>query len=201
MENIMMWDSDVRSNVFLIQHTVISLIISTLSVTTFHRNMLWKDELSLWKDVAIKSPHNPRGHNNLGNAYKKTGDRDSALIEYELAVKLNPSFSDAHNNLGVLYRDRGLLNEAIKEYKLAARYSSTYYKKTIYENLGTVLAEKGLIDEAINSFKEALKIDPANGDILYNIGFLYAKTGLRDIAIRFYTEAVRVNPDDLGARQ
>ena len=76
-----------------------------------------------------------------------------------------------------------------------------YYKKVIYENLGTAFSEKGLVGEALHSYKEALKIDPANSDILYNIGFLYAKLGLPDMAIKFYTEAVRVNPEDLGARQ
>lgn len=197
----MMWDSGVQSKNLLVQYIILSFTISILSVTTFHRNMLWKDNLSLWKDVTIKSPSNPRGHNNAGNAYKEMGLKDLAFIEYEIAVKLNPSFSDAHNNLGVLYRDRGLLDEAINEYISAAKYSSYFYKKIIYENLGTAFAEKGLIDEAINSFKEALKIDPANGDILYNMGFLYAKMGLPDMAIKFYTEALRVNPDDLGARQ
>lgn len=197
----MMWDSGVQSRGLLIRYILFSLIISILSVNTFHRNILWKDNLSLWKDVAIKSPSNPRGHNNAGNAHKEIGQKDLALIEYEFAVKLKPSFSDAHNNLGVLYRDRGLLDEAIKEYLLAARYSSILHKKVIYENLGTAFAERGLIDEALHSYNEALKIDPANGNILYNIGFLYTKLDSPDIAIKYYSEALRVNPDDWGARQ
>jgi len=183
------------------QHIVLSFIISALSITAFHRNIIWKDNLSLWKDVTIKSPSNPRGHNNAGNAHKENGQKGLALIEYEFAVKLKPSFSDAHNNLGVLYKEEGLLDEAINEYILAARYSSIIHKKVIYENLGTAFSEKGLVGEALHSYKEALKIDPANSDILYNIGFLYAKLGLPDMAIKFYTEAVRVNPEDLGARQ
>lgn len=183
------------------QYIVISLIISAISVATFHRNMLWKDNLSLWKDVAIKSPSKPRGHNNLGNAYKEKGLRDLAFIEYKVAVRLRPSFSNAHNNLGVMYKGEGLLDEAISEYILALKYSSHVYKINIYENLGTAFAQKGLIYEAINSYKEALKIDPAKGDILYNIGFLYTQLGLPDMAIRFYSEAIRVNPADAGARQ
>jgi len=183
------------------QHIVLSFIISALSINAFNRNIIWKDNLSLWQDVTIKSPSNPRGHNNAGNAHKEIGQKDLAITEYEFAVKLNPSFSDAHNNLGVLYKEEGLLDKAVKEYLLAVKYSSVFYKKIIYENLGTAFAEKGLVDEALHSYKEALKIDPANGNILYNIGFLYTKLGLPDTAIKFYTEALRVNPDDLGARQ
>ena len=180
---------------------VFAFIIFMLSIITIHRNSFWRNDLSLWKDVAIKSPGNPRGHNNLGNAYKERGEKDSAFIEYKTALKLNQTFSNAHNNLGVLYKEKGLLDEAINEYILAARYSSIIHKKVIYENLGTAFSEKGLVGEALHSYKEALKIDPANSDILYNIGFLYAKLGLPDMAIKFYTEAVRVNPEDLGARQ
>ena len=181
---------------------VFAFIIFMLSIITTHRNSFWRNDLSLWKDVAIKSPGNPRGHNNLGNAYKERGEKDSAFIEYKTALKLNQAFSDAHNNLGVLYKEKGLLDEAINEYVLAAKYSSSsFYKKTIYQNLGTALAENGLIDDAINSYKEALKIAPADSDDFYNIGFLYSQKGLTDMAIKFYSEALRVNPYDIGAKK
>lgn len=94
-----------------------------------------------------------------------------------------------------------MLDEAINEYISAAKHSSYFYKKIVYENLETAFAEKGLFDEALNSYKEALKIDPANGNILYNIGFLYTKLGLPDMAIKYYSEALRVNLGDWGARQ
>jgi len=181
---------------------VFAFIIFMLSIITIHRNSFWRNDLSLWKDVAIKSPGNPRGHNNLGNAYKERGEKDSAFIEYKTALKLNPTFSNAHNNLGVLYKEKGLLDEAINEYVLAAKYSSSsFYKKIIYQNLGTVLAENGLIDDAINSYKEALKIAPADSDDFYNIGFLYSQKGMTDMAIKFYSEALRVNPYDIGAKK
>ncbi|MBI5893435.1 MAG: hypothetical protein HZB79_07280 [Deltaproteobacteria bacterium] len=46
-------------------------LLFSISITTYFRNIIWNDELTLWEDVVKKSPEKARGHSDLGLAYYK----------------------------------------------------------------------------------------------------------------------------------
>jgi hypothetical protein len=46
----------------------VTLLIVALTAASHMRNLVWRDEVSLWSDVTRKSPHLPRGFNDLGMA-------------------------------------------------------------------------------------------------------------------------------------
>ena len=49
---------------------------------TYQRNFTWKDDFTLWSDVAKKSPEKYRTHNNLGFAYSNIKEQyNLALLE------------------------------------------------------------------------------------------------------------------------
>lgn len=54
--------------------------------TTFHRNIIWRDNLSLFRDAVAKSPEFADIHNELGVALVKNGDCMSARPHFEFAV-------------------------------------------------------------------------------------------------------------------
>jgi len=49
------------------------VLIACLSVLTYQRNAIWKDEFTLWEDVARKAPHKMRPYLNIGIAYSSAG--------------------------------------------------------------------------------------------------------------------------------
>ena len=58
---------------------------------TYQRNFTWKDDFTLWSDVAKKSPEKYRTHNNLGFAYSNIKEQyNLALLEYHRALRINP---------------------------------------------------------------------------------------------------------------
>jgi tetratricopeptide (TPR) repeat protein len=61
--------------------SIVVVVCVALSLLTITRNRVWRDELTLWQDVAAKSPHKARVLANLGWAYL---NRD----EYEMATRL-----------------------------------------------------------------------------------------------------------------
>lgn len=51
---------------------LVLVLVGVLSWTTHHRNAVWGDTLTLYKDAVKKAPNKPRNQGNLGVAYAKT---------------------------------------------------------------------------------------------------------------------------------
>jgi tetratricopeptide (TPR) repeat protein len=77
--------------------------VLVLSLLTYQRNLLYRDEVSLWSDTVRKSPVKARPHNNLGHAYAMQGDWDRAIEEFRIASRLDPDYALAKNNLRDAY--------------------------------------------------------------------------------------------------
>ncbi|MBI4823379.1 MAG: tetratricopeptide repeat protein [Nitrospirae bacterium] len=97
----------------------LALMPLVLSPATYKRNTVWGSEISLWEDVARKSPNKARVYNNLGAVYEEKGLIDNAIKHYQSAVRLKPDLIEAHYNLGIVYIDKGDLDKARKELEMA----------------------------------------------------------------------------------
>jgi tetratricopeptide (TPR) repeat protein len=86
-----------------------------LSGAAYARNAVWKDETSLWEDVAKKSPNKARPHNNLGVAYRSEGLTDMATEEFKIVLRLAPDDIMAHYNLALIYLRKGNTDMAQSE--------------------------------------------------------------------------------------
>ncbi|MEK6590200.1 MAG: tetratricopeptide repeat protein [Nitrospinota bacterium] len=138
--------------------TAIICIIITLSIATYKRNTVWRDEVTLWEDVVLKSPNKARGHNNLGFIYKAQGRLDESIREFQSSLKINPDHIKARRNLGTVYQMQGNLEEAIEQYKIALKLKPN--NAMIHYNLGTAYQQQSRILEAREEFIHALKIEP-----------------------------------------
>ena len=59
--------------------------------------MTWRDDATLWEDVARKSPEKARAFINLGFTYASLGFLDRAIAQYEIAVQRAPLQADVHH--------------------------------------------------------------------------------------------------------
>jgi tetratricopeptide (TPR) repeat protein len=136
----------------LIELIVLIAVILIYGWSTYQRNLVWKDELSLGLDIVKKSSTKARGYNYLGLAYHKVGDIDNAILQYKKSLSLNPFYADAYNNIGISYFYKGSVDKAITNFKHAIEIDP--YHADAHYNLGVVYGEKGLIDLA---YKEMCK--------------------------------------------
>jgi hypothetical protein len=83
-----------------------TVLVLAFCLFTYQRNMLYRDEVSLWSDTVMKSPNKARPHNNLGHAYALQGDWDRAIDEFRMAARLDPDFVLAKQNLRDAYLHR-----------------------------------------------------------------------------------------------
>ncbi|MBI5598336.1 MAG: tetratricopeptide repeat protein [Deltaproteobacteria bacterium] len=117
-----------KINMAVAATVLIATTVLPLGAAAYMRNRIWRDGLTLWSDVAAKSPAKARGHINLGHYYADAGRLDDAVREMKLAIRLKPSDAAAYYNLGVVYRDKGMVNDAIGEFKEALNMEPSHEK-------------------------------------------------------------------------
>lgn len=141
---------------FLTELILVSTLILLYGFTTFQRNPVWKNDLSLWLDNVKKSPMKARAYNYLGLAYHKARDFDNAILQYKNSLYLNPFYADAHNNIGISYFNKGLIDIAIKHFKHAIEIDPSH--SDAHYNLGIAYGEKGLTDLAYEEMRKGIKL-------------------------------------------
>ena len=174
-------------------------LLLTVSLFTWQRNIIWKNEYTIWKDVTLKSPGQGTPHINLGNAYIRRGVLDKAEREFFLALEVNDLDARAYSGLGVVYFQKGLLDEAIKIYQFIITGKPDFAPG--HNNLGVVYMEKGLIDEAIKEFKITIRLDPNFPDAYANLGLAYKNKGLLKEAMENLEQALTLSPEHRDARR
>ena len=102
----------------------------------------------------------PIGYYNLGNAFARLGESDSAITAYRRAIEQrNGGYSRAYNNLGVVMLREGRWDEAYESFIAALKLESFRYAEASY-NLGRLYAARGQSDLAVREWRRALVVDP-----------------------------------------
>jgi len=174
---------------------LILLVVTVLplSAAAYQRNRVWKDEITLWRDVAGKSPFKARTHINLAFVSYNQGLTEEAVKEYRTALRLKPGIASVHNNLALVYYNQGRIDEAIEEYKVAIRLKPEI--ALAHLNLGLAYSNKGYADEAIEEFTTALSLNPRLTAAHFNLGLAYLRQGRPDKAEEEFKTTIRLKPD------
>ena len=54
----------------------------------------------------------------MGRAYQSLGDFDRAIIAYDLALALDPTYQQAYYNKGLAYQEEGMFVQALNRYHI-----------------------------------------------------------------------------------
>lgn len=146
---------------------VMLLVASALSVATFNRNSLWRNEIAFLENEVKLSPGKARAHYQLGKVYALNGRFEDAIQQLKTAIAIN-SYLDAHYNLAFVYHSLGRLPEAEQEYMntIKLRFASV----DAHLNLGVVYAQQQRWEEAIREFRTTLLIAPGDRNAAENLG-------------------------------
>jgi tetratricopeptide (TPR) repeat protein len=182
---------------------VVAVLVLVLAAAAHQRNEVWQSGVSLWGDVVRKSPQKVRGYNNLGNAYGRLGDYDSAIANLEKALTLRPEmpvsryyYAEIHYNLAVLYDLKGMTGKAGEHYKASIGLRPS---ADAFNNLGVLYMKRGLTDAAVGLFQYALTADPGYVNAHFNLGEAYLRKNAPAMAVAQYLEFLRHRPDHVQA--
>jgi len=169
---------------------VLTLII--YSVSTVIRNHVWKNDITLWSDAAIKAPSSFRARYNLADSYSKSGDFGLSAREYTAALKLSPDSVPANHNLGVMFLRLNEPDLALKQFMKTTALSPEHSPS--YVSIGNILASRKEWVKAEESYQKALRIDKDNSDALSSFGLTLMHQGKFSSAIPYLTRALQAKP-------
>jgi protein O-mannosyl-transferase len=161
----------------------------TLSYLTVRQIGIWKNGIVLWTYVIQKEPEKlPFAYDNRGIAFAKLGQLDRALDDYNTAIALDPSSTDAYNNRGLSLDEMGLREKARADFEKAIALNPRNY--LAYNNLGVSYGKDGLYQRSIDYFLKAISIHPQYADSYCNLGLSYFNRNQYDRALENYNKAI-----------
>jgi type IV pilus assembly protein PilF len=115
-------------------------------------------------------------YNVAGLVYAQLKEDRLAEENFQTALQINPSDSDAHNNYGRFLCDRKQEREAIKHFLAAVRNPLYPTPERSWVNAGLCARRSGDLAGAEGYFQNALKMRPGNAQALYQMADLaYAR--------------------------
>jgi tetratricopeptide (TPR) repeat protein len=184
------------------------LLIVLFGLTAYKGQRIWKDDLTLWRDISLKSPYHPLPHSNYGLALSNNGELDEAIREFNIA--LSPEMNDTPrglaitaNNLALVYLDKGEYERAEMWFRKALEYDPSYGKT--YYHMGLIYYINGELTGSADSYreaeryvKEALKRYRYYGRANLLLAKIYLRTGEADKAVKEARAAIDIGlPENL----
>lgn len=180
-----------------------------MGIVAWQRNHVWRDEVSLWRDVVKKTPYNQRAWLNLSVACRQAGDLDCAKEASQKTLELYPE-PLAFMNLGNIMQDTGRLDESESLYEEAIKRAEVdsiteEMKRSViklsYYELGNVNFKRHDLKRAEDYYRKALEIDPEYSYAWNNLGYVLMKQNRCDEARYALFRAIELSPEDRLARE
>ncbi len=137
-------------------------------------------------------PNLPEVHYLLGETAALTNQTDKAAQEYQVALKLDPSYVDAYNALGELYQRSDRPQLALQTYIDAAKYSPT--NGEIWQKLGLQFEKEGNLFEASSALQNAIKFRPNDIPSYIGLGRVFLNLRNPEDAKIILEHAAKITP-------
>jgi tetratricopeptide (TPR) repeat protein len=136
----------------------------------------------------------PLCHNVLGVLYKKRGNFQKAVEEYQKAIALDPDNSAYLTNLGAAYLSMQQPQKAL-DVLLRAK-SKNGNDPEVWLNLGAIYGELQRNEEGLFAFERAKELGGESPKVYLGMAVIYAQKGDRDEARRIVESALQKYPGD-----
>ena len=153
----------------------------------------FNDAKKIFSEILKNEPNNFAAYNNLGNIYFILGNLDSALQNYDNAIKLKKDFADAFNNKGNVLIKLNKKKDAIESYQKAIQFNKAHFQA--YYNLGAALKEQKKFELAVENYKKAKKLKPDYLEVYIGLGNLYLEIKNNNLALECFEDAIKIKPN------
>ncbi len=134
-----------------------------------------------------------RTYYHRGNDCYEKNDFDRAIENYNMAIVLNPNFSEAYFNRGLAYYNKKNYEKAISDYNKSAELDPR--NPVIYNNRGDAFYRKQEFENAILDYDKAISLNPNYLKAFYNRGLAYACQQDYERAIEDFNKVIELNPE------
>ena len=180
------------------------VLLLTCGLLTLSRNVVWSDELTLWRDAVAKSPAMPRPHAHLGNALRQVGELQRAEEAFKATLALDPQHRAARTNLANLHYEAGRAEadagraqqhyrRAVREYEQVLALDSTYVEAL--NGLGNAYRTLGDGDAASHYYHRVISLQPHFAQAYFNLASLLVEHRDYGQAVDVFKRALELEGD------
>jgi tetratricopeptide (TPR) repeat protein len=157
-----------------------------------------QEALDLFTRAQRLDPNGPKPHYYIASALERLGEPDSARVEYETAIRINPKYVEALTGLGKLLRKQGKKPEGTAKLEEAMKYNPKD-PPAVYA-LGQAYLEDKRYDDAEKIFRKGTLLK--QGRALFLAGTALALEGKGDLkqAEELFIRARETDPNNLRVR-
>ncbi|MEQ1829127.1 MAG: tetratricopeptide repeat protein [Pirellula sp.] len=146
-----------------------------LGVVTYHRNSVYRSEISVWTDSVEKSPTNVKVWVGLGGLHAKAKSLEQARACFARALQLDPNCVSAHAQFAGLLIEQRDYAEA-KVHLDAALLINPQDLEAI-SNMGHLLFDMGNFQDAVSFYQATLLARPDNVELRLSLAAALIQDG------------------------
>jgi Tfp pilus assembly protein PilF/mono/diheme cytochrome c family protein len=146
-----------------------------------------------------KNPRDFEAHYNLAAMLQAKDKLDSAIQEYESAVRLRPDDPAGNNALGTAWVAAGHPEQGVGYFQVALKARPNYFDA--HYNLGLALASQNDFEGASQQFDLELKLQPDDANAEANLGAAMAEMGRFPEAKAHFERALQIDPNQALAKE
>ncbi len=139
----------------------------------------------------------PNYYYDQGLEEQNNGRLKEAQRLYEIALELNPDFSNAYNNIGVIHDKNGNDQSAMEFYNKAINANHNSF--IAWYNKGDMHLKLGQLEDALIALNRSIELNDNYYNSHYDKGLALLKSGKYQDAIKATEFAVQVNPEKWDA--
>jgi tetratricopeptide (TPR) repeat protein len=137
------------------------------------------------------------GHYHRGLGLLLQGEYDDAILEFNEALRADPTNPRYYNSRGNAWRAKGEFDIAISDYNEAIRRDPNF--AFAYNGRGSAFYNKGELDRAIADYSEVIRLDPTLAAPYNNRALVWRDKRDFDRALADANEALRRDPTSAQA--
>lgn len=191
--------------------SLLGLLLISHSLKTYHRNVDWENEYSIFMSGLKVNQRNAKLFNNVGHALESEGDFVTALQYFHKAVEVQEDDVGAHINVGRTYNHLKMFKEAEEAYLRAksllpkAKPGESYQARiapnhlNVFLNLANLISKNHTrLEEADMLYRQAISMRADYTQAYINRGDILIKLNRTKEAQEVYERALlydSTNPD------
>ncbi len=170
-----------------------------LSILTYQRCQIWKNDETLFSDVIQKDHKNNLAYNNRGHYYSEKKAYQQAIHDYDNALRFDKNNAESLFFRGFAYfelKNYSLaLQDFLKAIELKEKLTPANYLQALH-NTGGCYYNLKQYEMALPYYTKAIEVNPKNQPSYAFRGNLYAHFKQYDAALQDYQTALKLNPSD-----
>ena len=176
---------------------VMITIVAVLTLTSYQRNFVWRNNVTLWEDEIIKFKKQ-RAFANLGQAYIDVARYQEALMALNVAIFMKPDDYVSYYNRGEAYHRLGQYQAALQDFSkvITEKADLTPLYVSTPVNRSSLFISTQQYARAKRDLDQAQRSDPGDVAVYKDRAYCWLDMGRRPEAFRDFQNALRLDPND-----